>query len=434
MHARIAQFGIVTSIACVLVVAAPSATSAQYRAPSPAGHFDGQPAFSPDGRLIAAFVRGSTAAGGAANGLTLINTALWERMSVGDAPPQLSWRSTMSFSPDGRHLLVNAAAGSAFADLWAMDVATRKWSRLTGNDGAPSRAGLGKWSPDGTHLISGGSGRAWTMWSDAGVTATIPFGDWPESAVADVAWSADGESLWVAVNAEAAPDTNTAVSVETTASRPVAGLYRVALGDLSAELVAPLDSIRSASASPAGGVVACVTRGGKLVLVDPADQTVHALGDGAGELTWSRNGALLAVESVRGPALYDVGSRRRVKLPTGAESIFFNPGGGVWGARGAELVSLSDGRWAPRFRLGERRAMQLAVRDLNGDLRVDAWDILIFVQCAAGPNRPPLSTCPPGVNVDYDQDNDVDLADYAIFNRDVHPQDFRRTGGVIISH
>lgn len=51
--------------------------------------------------------------------------------------------------------------------------------------------------------------------------------------------------------------------------------------------------------------------------------------------------------------------------------------------------------------------------DMDGD--VDLADFASFAQCFAGPDNPPDSNCPAGVDADCDDDGDVDLADFATF-------------------
>ncbi len=46
-------------------------------------------------------------------------------------------------------------------------------------------------------------------------------------------------------------------------------------------------------------------------------------------------------------------------------------------------------------------------------IRSDDYDV--FQRCLAGPETPPSGNCPQGVNADLDDDNDVDLADFRVF-------------------
>jgi hypothetical protein len=181
-------------------------------------------------------------------------------------------------------------------------------------------------------------------------------------------------------------------------------------------------------------MVACVTRGSRLVLVDTADQSAVSVGEFAGDLTWTTDGQRLAFRSPRGPVLFDTAERRRIRVPGGAATIFFSAGGNAWGTSGAQLVELSGGKWQTRFRLGTKARTRLAVRDLNNDRRIDALDCLVFQMCFNGSGRPAHPGCPAGVNVDYDEDGDVDLADFAIFERHINPRDFARNDGKIVTH
>jgi len=55
--------------------------------------------------------------------------------------------------------------------------------------------------------------------------------------------------------------------------------------------------------------------------------------------------------------------------------------------------------------------------DLDADQDVDLADFTIFQLCYGGSNNPPPLTCPPGVNADLDSDGDVDLADFLLFQQ-----------------
>ncbi|HNU44794.1 MAG TPA: dockerin type I domain-containing protein [Phycisphaerae bacterium] len=52
------------------------------------------------------------------------------------------------------------------------------------------------------------------------------------------------------------------------------------------------------------------------------------------------------------------------------------------------------------------------VADLNGDGVVDIQDFAVLADCLTGPEVPPATGCE---NADLDQDVDVDLADFSVF-------------------
>lgn len=54
------------------------------------------------------------------------------------------------------------------------------------------------------------------------------------------------------------------------------------------------------------------------------------------------------------------------------------------------------------------------VGDFDGDNDVDTADFAIFARCFGGSGLPPAPACPPGVDADFDGDGDVDLADFAL--------------------
>lgn len=53
--------------------------------------------------------------------------------------------------------------------------------------------------------------------------------------------------------------------------------------------------------------------------------------------------------------------------------------------------------------------------DFDCDEDVDVADFAVFAACFSGANLPPAATCAPGVRADLDLDGDVDLADFALF-------------------
>ncbi|MCK4660946.1 MAG: hypothetical protein KAV82_15605, partial [Phycisphaerae bacterium] len=53
--------------------------------------------------------------------------------------------------------------------------------------------------------------------------------------------------------------------------------------------------------------------------------------------------------------------------------------------------------------------------DFDEDCDVDLADFEIFSQCLNGPELPAAGTCPSGVDADLDGDGDVDLSDFAVF-------------------
>ena len=54
----------------------------------------------------------------------------------------------------------------------------------------------------------------------------------------------------------------------------------------------------------------------------------------------------------------------------------------------------------------------IAPPDFDEDCDVDLADFVTFQQCFAGPEQPPATACPPGVDADFDSDGDVDVLDF----------------------
>ena len=59
-----------------------------------------------------------------------------------------------------------------------------------------------------------------------------------------------------------------------------------------------------------------------------------------------------------------------------------------------------------------------SIADLNKDCALDGWDVVALVECLNGPDKAPAGTCQAGVDADLDDDGDVDLDDYAVFQKE----------------
>lgn len=55
--------------------------------------------------------------------------------------------------------------------------------------------------------------------------------------------------------------------------------------------------------------------------------------------------------------------------------------------------------------------------DLTADCSVSSEDFALFTQCRGGSGMPPATSCPPGIHADFDNDGDVDMADFAVLAR-----------------
>jgi hypothetical protein len=56
-----------------------------------------------------------------------------------------------------------------------------------------------------------------------------------------------------------------------------------------------------------------------------------------------------------------------------------------------------------------------AYGDFDEDRDVDLADFAVFAACFDGADNPPNANCPGGVGADFDEDGDVDLSDFAVF-------------------
>src|SRR6478752_3041866 len=130
------------------------------------GEIDYDPVWSPDGRTI---VFTSDRLGSA--DLFRVNpdgTGL-ERLTDNQA-----YDDQAAFSPDGRQLVFVTTRNGGTADLWTMDLQTRKAKALTSGPGGDFRPA---WSPDGKWIAFS---------SDRGSTMPMGHGRWEHLQIADI--------------------------------------------------------------------------------------------------------------------------------------------------------------------------------------------------------------------------------------------------------
>ncbi len=85
-----------------------------------------------------------------------------------------AYEDQAAFSPDGKQLVFVSTRGSGYADLWTLDIATKRAKALTSGPGGDYRPA---WSPDGK-WIAFSSGR--------GITAPFAEGRWERQQLAEI--------------------------------------------------------------------------------------------------------------------------------------------------------------------------------------------------------------------------------------------------------
>jgi TolB protein len=85
-----------------------------------------------------------------------------------------AYEDQAAFSPDGKQLVFVSTRGSGYADIWTLDIATRRAKALTTGPGGDYRPA---WSPDGK-WIAFSSGR--------GITAPFAEGRWERQQLAEI--------------------------------------------------------------------------------------------------------------------------------------------------------------------------------------------------------------------------------------------------------
>ena len=85
-----------------------------------------------------------------------------------------AYEDQAAFSPDGKQLVFVSTRGSGYADIWTLDIATKRAKALTNGPGGDYRPA---WSPDGK-WIAFSSGR--------GITAPFAEGRWERQQLAEI--------------------------------------------------------------------------------------------------------------------------------------------------------------------------------------------------------------------------------------------------------
>ena len=150
-------------------------------------HWAFQPAWSPDGKLLAYVSEEAT-----------YDLALWVINADGSGRRQLATLDaytggidTPSWSPDGTRIAFTAYRGG-LPQIWSLGLKTGAWAQLSQNAGGAYDAA---WSPDGAHLAyvgrDNGKNDIWVMDEDGANPVRVTTNGWCRSP----AWSADGSRL-----------------------------------------------------------------------------------------------------------------------------------------------------------------------------------------------------------------------------------------------
>ncbi len=150
-------------------------------------HWAFQPAWSPDGKLLAYTSEEAT-----------FDLALWIIGADGSGRRQLAALDaytggidTPTWSPDGTRIAFTAYRGG-LPQIWSLGLKTGAWAQLSKNAGGAYDA---SWSPDGAHLAyvgrENGKNDIWVVDEDGTNPVRITTNGWSRSP----AWSPDGSRL-----------------------------------------------------------------------------------------------------------------------------------------------------------------------------------------------------------------------------------------------
>ena len=131
-----------------------------------APHDDYDPVWSPDGQSIV-FTSDRNGSGD----LFRVNV---DGSGLTQLTSDPAYEDQAAFSPDGKQLVFVSTRGSGYADIWALDIATKRAKALTFGPGGDYRPA---WSPDGK-WIAFSSGR--------GITAPFAEGRWERQQLSEI--------------------------------------------------------------------------------------------------------------------------------------------------------------------------------------------------------------------------------------------------------
>ena len=132
----------------------------------PAPHDDYDAVWAPDGQSIV-FTSDRNGSGD----LFRVNA---DGSGLTELTSDAAYDDQAAFSPDGKQLVFVSTRGSGYADLWTLDIATKRAKALTSGPGGDYRPA---WSPDGK-WIAFASGR--------GITAPFAEGRWERQQLAEI--------------------------------------------------------------------------------------------------------------------------------------------------------------------------------------------------------------------------------------------------------